>query len=241
MTALSGPMDWRSGSRPPVGGPRPACPVRGRPSGPPCARGFCGVRARVRPLPASGLPPSPAASLSGRLAGGLPLAVRGFGPRPGPWVRFAPLRRVGPRPGSVGLGLPARSRARRSGPPSPPPPRRAARAVLGSWAAGAVRLARAGPAPCPPSARACYARPRSAPGAAGPPARLRLWRGPPFRPALPLRGGRLRPRSSARGAAAACGGVLAAFAAPRATSAASSAAAPDLGACGQEAYPPWHK
>lgn len=131
------------------------------------ARGFCGVRARVRP---SGGP-------ARKRAGPPP----GFGPRPGPWARSAPLRRAC-APASVGLGLSARSRARRSGPRCPP-------------AAPAV----AGRAPPPPVRPAPGGRggPLSAPGS---PWCFRLaWPAGSPRAARRLRR-RLRPRSSRAGA-----------------------------------------
>lgn len=138
-----------------------ARPVRG------CARGFCGVRARVRP--------------SGGPARKRAVPPPGFGPRPGPWARSAPLRRAC-APASVGLGLSARSRARRSGPRCPP-------------AAPAV----AGRAPPPPVRPAPGGRggPLSAPGS---PWFFRLaWPAGSPRAARRLRR-RLRPRSSRAGA-----------------------------------------
>lgn len=137
-----------------------ARPVRG------CARGFCGVRARVRP--------------SGGPAQRRAVPPPGFGPRPGP---------VGPcraspagAPASVGLGLSARSRARRSGPRRPP-----------------LAPAVAGRAPPPPVRPAPVGRrgPLSAPGS---PWCFRLaWPGGSPRAARRLRR-RLRPRSSRAGA-----------------------------------------
>lgn len=173
-----------------------ARPVRG------CARGFCGLPAPVAPLRPSAPPRRPAASLRSAAAGPAP-GLRGFGPRFGPWGLCAPLRRAAPRRGSVGLGLSAAARARRSGPPSPPPPRPRRPFFPWAWAAGAAGLARAGPSgsPCArcglPGGRPC-----SAPGSPGPLARLGLVGAPP--PGPPLRGGfaLAPPRGGARAAAA---------------------------------------
>lgn len=120
-----------------------ARPVRG------CARGFCGMLGLVRPPPPSG-------ALRGLSPAPPPAGSGGFGPRPPAWP--APLRRVGPRPGSVGLGLSARGLARRRGaslPPAGPPPPPLAPLRVGA-AVGPASLA--------------------------PPARLGLQRVPPSRP-----------------------------------------------------------
>lgn len=200
-----------------IGVPGPAPPVlpAGRGPGPlaPCAAlaGLCAglLRcARARPPPPGLGPPAASAASLRSAGGGPPLAVRGFGPRPGPWVRSAPLRFV---PRSAGLGLSARALARRSGPL--PPRRRAAPPLRPS---GSGRRARFRP---PRASPRLALRPRGLPGSA----LLRCgrgwvrcaagrWRVPPFRPAP---AGRLRPRSSAPGAARRpAGGFLAAFAAP---------------------------
>lgn len=147
-----------------IGGPGPSPGAASGPSGgpgppAPCAppSGLCaGLLRCARPCPPpSGVaPPRRLLPLGfASLAAGPALAVRGCGPRPALPRGSAPLRRVGSRPGSVGLGLPARGLARRSGPPSPPPPRPRRPCGPSVWAAGAVRLARAGPAPCPPPGR----------------------------------------------------------------------------------------
>ncbi len=101
--------------------------------------GFCGMRGLVRPLRWPGPP-------RGLLPARPPVPLRGFGP---PAFRRSPLRRAGSRPGSVGLGLSARGRARRSGASVPPPS--SARPACGRGGSG-PGLSRPG-APGPPSAR----------------------------------------------------------------------------------------
>ena len=159
--------DWRWGPspRPAKGGPA------GTPPPAPCSR---------RPAVRAGLLRSARACppLRGaRPEGAVP--PPGFGPRPGPWARAAPLRRAC-APASVGLGLPARALARRSGPRCPP-------------AAPAV----AGRAPPPPVRPGAGPGPLSAPGS---PWFFRLaWPAGSPRAARRLRR-RLRPRSSRAGA-----------------------------------------
>lgn len=204
-------LAFRVPPRRPFGPPRarPACPVRG-PSGP--VRGASAVCAAVSAPSRLRVSPRPLPRPFGAAGRGAPSAVRGFVPRPGPWARSAPLRRVGPRPGSVGLGLPARGRARRSGPPSPPPPRRAARAALGVWGGGR------GPGPLAPVL--CLAlRPRGLPavGLASLRARLGPWRGVPLAgPPLPARpcGAASPSLLRAGGRAPPCGRLSGRFAAP---------------------------
>lgn len=200
-------LAFRVPPRRPFGPPgaRPACPVRA-PFG--AVRGASAVcSAMSAPFRRRASPPPFAARL--RLAGGGARFGRpGLRPasraparfRASPPGRFPPRLRwpwpsgAGPRP-SLGASLPP---AAAPAPPLRPfglgggrgPPR-----TRGSCALPSARSASPG-------------RPPSAPGAAGPPARLRLRRVPPFRPAP---AGRLRPRSSAPGAARRpTGGFLAA-------------------------------
>lgn len=200
-----------------VGVPGPAPPARGAAAGPArlprarpirgCARGFCGLRGRVRPLPASGLPPALAAPLRGRWPGGS-LWPSGASSRVPRSARFrasppcrSPSRLRWPRPSGAG----PRPSLGASFPPAAAPRRPCGPRV---WAAGAV------PAP---SRRSC-----ALPSARAASLRLALlrfgrgwargaacrWRVPPSRPAP---AGRLRPRSSAPGAARRpAGGFLAA-------------------------------
>lgn len=179
-------------ARPPAPPGGPARLPRARPSRG-CARGFCGVLGRVRPLPASRLPAALCRSASPRWRRG-PLWPSGASARvPARRAGSAPLRFV---PRSAGLGLSARGLARRSGPPSPPPPRLRRPPFPLVWGGGRGSPRPRGSFALPSARAASCCRPCFAPGAARPPARLRLWRGPPFRPAP---AGRLRPRSSAPG------------------------------------------
>lgn len=138
---------WRPGPRPPGGLAAPAAAPRSRA---PCsarsgsARGALAVCSRMSaPSARRGLP----APLCGA---GPPVVLRGFGPRPRPWAGSAPLRRAGPRPGSVGLGLSARALARRSGPSFPPPPLRGRWPLAGAVRSPSARSGRpAGPALAP--------------------------------------------------------------------------------------------
>jgi hypothetical protein len=187
---IGGPGPSPGAASGPSGGPGPPAPCSPLP-------GLCaGLLRCARPCPpppgfAPPRRPLPLGSAS--LAAGPALAVRGFGPRPGPPVRSAPLRFV---PRSAGLGLSARGLARRSGPPSPPPPRLRRPPFPLVWGGGRGSPRPRGSFALPSARAASCCRPCFAPGAARPPARLRLWRGPPFRPAP---AGRLRPRSSAPG------------------------------------------
>lgn len=186
-------LAFRVPPRRPFGPPgaRPACPVRAPPGAVRGASAVCSAVSAPSRLRAS--PPPSAARL--RLAGG--------GARSGrPGLRPAS-RPAGPVPRRSASSLaPLASACRRGASPVarglPPPRRRACAAPLSRWsgAAGAVRLARAGPSPCPPPARPPVVGLALLLARRRPPARLRLWRGPPFRPAP---AGRLRPRSSAPG------------------------------------------
>lgn len=161
--------DWRWGPS-----PRPACGgPAGTPPPAPCSR---------RPAVRAGLLRSARACPPLRVARPeRAVPPPGFGPRPGPWARSAPLRRAC-APASVGLGLSARALARRSGPRCPP-----------------AAPAGAGRAPPPPVRPAPGGRggPLSAPGS---PWCFRLaWPAGSPRAARRLRR-RLRPRSSRAGA-----------------------------------------
>lgn len=143
-------LAFRVPPRRPFGPPgaRPARPVRAPPGAVRGASAVCSAVSAPSRLRAS--PPPSAARL--RLAGG--------GARSGrPGLRPAS-RPAGPVPRRSASSLaPLASACRRGASPVarglPPPRRRACAAPLSRWseAAGAVRLARAGPSPCPPPAR----------------------------------------------------------------------------------------
>lgn len=204
-------------SMPDIGVPGPAPPglLARRGPGPlaPCAAlpGLCaGLLRSARPCPPPpGLRASPPPCRLPSVGwGGARSGRPGLRPASRAPARFraAPPGRSPPR--LAGLGLSARGRARRSGPPSPPPPRLAA--LLGpAWGGGRG----------PPRPRGSLALPSARFGLAARAlaslrARLGPLRGsgsggsPPFRPAP---AGRLRPPSSAPGAARRpSGGFLAA-------------------------------
>lgn len=174
-------LAFRVPPRRPFGPPgaRPARPVRAPPGAVRGASAVCSAVSAPSRLRAS--PPPSAARL--RLAGG--------GARSG-----RPGLRPASRPAGAGPRPPARGLARRSGPPSPPPPRLRRPPFPLVWGGGRGSPRPRGSFALPSARAASCCRPCFAPGAARPPARLRLWRGPPFRPAP---AGRLRPRSSAPG------------------------------------------
>lgn len=186
-------LAFRVPPRRPFGPPgaRPACPVRA-PFG--AVRGASAVCSAVSaPSRLRASPPPSAARL--RLAGG--------GARSGrPGLRPAS-RPAGPVPRRSASSLaPLASACRRGASPVarglPPPRRRACAAPLSRWsgAAGAVRLARAGPSPCPPPARPPVVGLALLLARRGPLRGSGSGGAPPFRPAP---AGRLRPRSSAPG------------------------------------------
>ena len=186
-------LAFRVPPRRPFGPPgaRPACPVRAPPGAVRGASAVCSAVSAPSRLRAS--PPPSAARL--RLAGG--------GARSGrPGLRPAS-RPAGPVPRRSASSLaPLASACRRGASPVarglPPPRRRACAAPLSRWsgAAGAVRLARAGPSPCPPPARPPVVGLALLLARRGPLRGSGSGGAPPFRPAP---AGRLRPRSSAPG------------------------------------------
>lgn len=202
-------LAFRVPPRRPFGPPgaRPARPVRAPPGAVRGASAVCSAVSAPSRLRAS--PPPSAARL--RLAGG--------GARSGrPGLRPAS-RPAGPVPRRSASSLaPLASACRRGASPVarglPPPRRRACAAPLSRWsgAAGAVRLARAGPSPCPPPARPPVVGLALLLARRGPLRGSGSGGAPPSGP--PLRGGfALAPPR--RGAAAPAGRLLGRSAAPR--------------------------
>jgi len=186
-------LAFRVPPRRPFGPPgaRPARPVRAPPGAVRGASAVCSAVSAPSRLRAS--PPPSAARL--RLAGGGARSSR-------PGLRPAS-RPAGPVPRRSASSLaPLASACRRGaspvarGLPPPPPPRLRRPPFPLVWGGGRGSPRPRGSFALPSARAASCCRPCFAPGAARPPARLRLWRGPPFRPAP---AGRLRPRSSAPG------------------------------------------
>lgn len=211
------------------GGHPAACPVRA-PFG--AVRGASAVCAAMSaPSRPSGLPPPCRAAGSCGPSGASARAPARLG-------RCAPLRRVGSRPGSVGLGLSARGRARRSGPPSPPPPRLGRPSLF--WPGGRARCASPRRvlrlALCPlglPAVGLALRRARLGllplSALAGPPLPARPYGA--AAPSLLRAGGRAPP----------CGRLPGRFAAPGAIWRAPYAGAPALQASDPREDLPWHK